>query len=270
MAALFAAGDLDRGGAGVAGVVVGVGEAGDVAGVGEDLGGQDSLMPKISVSELPEAATASAQRRRLSLRARSMRRTSASSWRAIVLRSMSTTPAGLIVASRRDARSAESCRGAPPGCRSRSRRCSRLTARRRSAVSSSRRSESSRRTALWSSGGDPREVVAVLGDEGDAASVDAVALASVAALEHAGAGGQRRRDVDDGLAGARRAAGPAVARDRRRPRSPRRAAASQPPMLEALSSVELSARHAQLARAVRPSRRARRRCGSSCGGRCRS
>ena len=41
VAALVAAGDLDRGGAGVAGVVVGVGEAGDVAGVAEDLGGQD-------------------------------------------------------------------------------------------------------------------------------------------------------------------------------------------------------------------------------------
>ena len=50
--------------------------------------------------------------------------------------------------------------------------------------------------------GDPREVVAVLGDERDAASVDAVGLASVAALEHASAGGQRRRDVDDSLAGA--------------------------------------------------------------------
>src|SRR5215212_9935099 len=38
VAALIAAGDLDRGGAGVAGVVVGVGEAGDVTGVAEDLG----------------------------------------------------------------------------------------------------------------------------------------------------------------------------------------------------------------------------------------
>ena len=81
-----------------------------------------------------------------------MRRTSAISWRAIALRSMSTAPAGRIVASSREARSAESCRGAPPGRRSRSRRCSRLTARRRSEVSSSRRSESSRNTAQWSSG----------------------------------------------------------------------------------------------------------------------
>src|SRR5215203_5512657 len=41
VAALLAAGDLDRGGAGVAGVVVGVCKAGDVAAVAEDLGGQD-------------------------------------------------------------------------------------------------------------------------------------------------------------------------------------------------------------------------------------
>jgi len=47
---------------------------------------------------------------------------------------------------------------------------------------------------------DPREVIAVLGDDGDAARVDAVALAAVAALEHAGASGQRRGNVHHGLA----------------------------------------------------------------------
>ena len=50
-------------------------------------------------------------------------------------------------------------------------------------------------------GRDAREVIAVLGNDCDAARVDAVALAAVAALEHAGAGGQRRGNVDDGLAG---------------------------------------------------------------------
>ena len=56
-----------------------------------------------------------------------------------------------VLASRRAARSAESWRGAPPGRRSRRIRCRRLIARRRSPVSSSRRSESSRSTARWSS-----------------------------------------------------------------------------------------------------------------------
>jgi hypothetical protein len=46
---------------------------------------------------------------------------------------------------------------------------------------------------------DPREVIAVLGDDGDAARVDTVALAAVAALEHAGASGQRRGNVHHGL-----------------------------------------------------------------------
>ena len=41
----------------------------------------------------------------------------------------------------------------------------------------------------------------MLGDNGDAAGVDAVALAAVAALKHTGARGQRRRNVNDGLAG---------------------------------------------------------------------
>src|SRR5829696_1319415 len=50
-------------------------------------------------------------------------------------------------------------------------------------------------------GSHGREVVAVLGDDRDAAGVDAVALAPMAALEHAGAGGQRRWNIDDALAG---------------------------------------------------------------------
>src|SRR4051794_2728782 len=41
MPCAFAAWGFDRGGAGVAGVVIGAREAGDVAGVAEDLGGED-------------------------------------------------------------------------------------------------------------------------------------------------------------------------------------------------------------------------------------
>ena len=130
-----------------------------------------------------------------------MRRTSAISWRAIALRSMSTAPAGRIVASRREARSAESCRGAPPGCRSRSRRCSRLTARRRSAVSSSRRSESSRSTALWSSGATRERSLRCWATRATLRASMPSVLRPWPRCEHAGAGGQRRRDVDDGLAG---------------------------------------------------------------------
>jgi len=50
-------------------------------------------------------------------------------------------------------------------------------------------------------GADGGEVVAVLGDDRDAARVDAVALAPVPALQHPDLGGQRRRDIDHGLAG---------------------------------------------------------------------
>ncbi len=47
---------------------------------------------------------------------------------------------------------------------------------------------------------DRGQVVAVLGDDRDAASVDAIALAPVPALEHASPGRQSRRNVKDGLA----------------------------------------------------------------------
>lgn len=47
---------------------------------------------------------------------------------------------------------------------------------------------------------DPREVIAVLGDHGDAEGVDAVALAAVTAFEHPGPGSHQqiadRTDVD--------------------------------------------------------------------------
>src|SRR3954452_18593056 len=60
------------------------------------LAARTSLMPRISVSELPEAATACWQRRRFATRARSMRRTSMMSWRAIAWRSWSMALAGRI------------------------------------------------------------------------------------------------------------------------------------------------------------------------------
>jgi hypothetical protein len=48
---------------------------------------------------------------------------------------------------------------------------------------------------------DGQKVGAVLGDGGDAAGVDAVGLAAVTGLQHAGARGQRRGHVEHGLAG---------------------------------------------------------------------
>ena len=116
------------------------------------LAASTSLMPKTLVSVVPLAITAAAQRVRFSTRARSIRRRSATSARAIALRSRSTTAAGRIRPRSLAAASADSSVGAPPGCRSRSRRWSRLTTVRRSWASSSRRSERSRSTALWSSG----------------------------------------------------------------------------------------------------------------------
>ena len=158
-------------------------------------------MPKISVSELPEAATAWAQRRRLSSRARSMRRMSAISWRAIALRSMSTSPAGLIVANSRVARSG----GELAGCAARVQLAQQSVQPVDGAAALGGQlvaaiGEQPQHGAVVI-GADAGEVVAVLGDDRDAARVDAVALASVAAVQHADLGGQRRRDVDHGLAG---------------------------------------------------------------------
>ena len=120
-------------------------------------------MPKMAVSVVPLAATAAAQRVRFSTRARSIRRRSATSARAIALRSRSTTAPGRMWPRSSEARAADSSVGAPPGRRSRSRRWSRLTTRRRSPVSSSRRSDRSRSTALWSSGADAAQVGLALG-----------------------------------------------------------------------------------------------------------
>ena len=159
---------------------------------------------------------------------------------------MSTAPAGRIVASSRAARSAESCRGAPPGRRSRSRRCSRLIgAAALGGQLVAAIGEQPQHGAVVV-GRDAREVVAVLGDERDAARVDAVGLAAVAALEHAGAGGQRRGDVDDGLAGGDELLGQqpsqaAGALDRPDALRPSRGPRSQPRQRRAVG------RHAQLA-----------------------
>ena len=134
-------------------------------------------------------------------------------------------------------------------------RCSRLTVRRRSPVSSSRRSESSRNTAVWSSARDREQVAAVLGDEATLRASMPSVLRPWPRREHAGAGGQRGRDVDDGLAGGDELLGEQPSRGRRRPRSPRRAAASRRPRSQA--------GRASTCRRRRAARRAWRRSASS-------
>src|SRR4051812_4224650 len=120
-----------------------------------------------------------------------MRRRSVTSWRAIALRSTSTAPIGLMVASRREARSAESSRGAPPGCSSRSRRWSRFDGAAALGGQLVAAVGKQPQDGAVIVGSHRRQVVAVLSDDRDAAGVDAVALAPMAALEHAGASGQR-------------------------------------------------------------------------------
>jgi hypothetical protein len=83
---------------------------------------------------------------------RSRRRTSASSSRAIRLRSRSTTVIGWVRRSRAAPRVAERPRLAPPGCSSASSTCSRLKVRVRSATRSSRRSLSNTRAAVRAGG----------------------------------------------------------------------------------------------------------------------
>src|ERR1035437_2629275 len=73
-----------------------------------------SLIPKIDVTEVRLRATAAAQRLRLSTRFRSIRRRSATSARAITLRSRSTNVAGRRWLSSSPAALVDSSVGTPP------------------------------------------------------------------------------------------------------------------------------------------------------------
>ena len=127
-------------------------------------------MPKISVRAARGSHGFGAAAAGCQLRARSRRRTVGEQLAGIVLRSMSTAPAGLIVANRRDARSAERCRGAPPGMQVAQQAVQPVDARRAlggQLIAAIR--EQPQHGVVVIRPATRAEVVAVLGDERDAA-----------------------------------------------------------------------------------------------------
>jgi hypothetical protein len=147
VAAVVAAGRLDGGGPGVAGVVIAAGEPCDIDGERQDGGGQDRPSPRIWVREVPLAATAEVRSRRLAVSWASRRRRSSSRWAAIRYRAASTALAGSSSSIRWAACAAVNDRFAPPSRRARRSACSQLTTRVRCPLRSSRYSISSRNTA---------------------------------------------------------------------------------------------------------------------------
>ena len=148
-------------------------------------------MPKISVRVLPDAATACSQRRRFSSRARSMRRTSAISCRAMALRSRSTAPAGRIeVEQARGPVGGELPRGAArvQVAQQPVKAVDRAAALAGQLVAAIGQQPQDRGVVV---GRDREQVAMVQRDEGDAARVDAVGLAAVPARQHPSARRQR-------------------------------------------------------------------------------
>ena len=142
----FAAAGFDGRGACVAGEAVGAGEAADVADVAEDLGGEHVADP----GELGQGVAAGGDggcAASTVLREGAVEAPHVDEEVAGHLLALDSTPSrGRTLASRAAAVLVLSWVGAPPAIRSRRCRCSRLIVRRRSLVSSSRRSASSRST----------------------------------------------------------------------------------------------------------------------------
>src|SRR5664279_3735167 len=152
VAGMFRAGDLDRSGAGVAGVVRDPDGNRDAVPVRPSTrAASTGPTPSTLHSRLPEDATTSRMRCSLCFKRASTPRSSVIISRARSLRVRSTVPAGRIGRSRAAAWSAVSLVGAPPGSRSRSSACSWLTSRVRCAARLTRRSSSNAKTAVVSS-----------------------------------------------------------------------------------------------------------------------
>ena len=145
---LVAAGSIERCGAGVAGEVVGVGESSDVADVAEDFGGQeDSQAVDVGESAAGRGQGVSG----LGLVGFEVFIDAAQVAQQVTGQIPATClgrGAGTNGAQQRGRLVSGQALGAPPGMRSRSNTCSRLSRRARSWAKSSRRSDSSRKMVV--------------------------------------------------------------------------------------------------------------------------
>lgn len=156
-----AAGGVNGGGAGVTGVVIWAVEAGDVAAVPDELDRQHGAdakdLQQSAGANGEEFLAAGAVGGQLAVQAAKVGQQLMGQGLALVV-----SGRGRLGAAQQPGRSVDPQRGrGPPATRSRSSRCSRLVTRRRSWLSSSRRSASSRTTAGRSSSAPTRARVGV-------------------------------------------------------------------------------------------------------------